>query len=74
MVLEDNDGGVDEKKALLNANRWYFYMNEMGNLIKGGYLVKVVVSDKKKVIWEVVDNHVVEGGIDHDKMVLRGFG
>ena len=25
MVLEDNSGGVDGKKALLHANKWYVY-------------------------------------------------
>ena len=27
MVLEDNDGVVDDKKELLHDNRWDFYMN-----------------------------------------------
>ena len=30
------------------------------NFSKGGYLVEVVGSDSKKVLWEVVDNYVVE--------------
>ena len=28
MVFEDNSGGVDNNKPLLNAKRWYFYVNE----------------------------------------------
>ena len=28
MVFEDNDGGVDDTKALLHANRWDVYVNE----------------------------------------------
>ena len=28
MVFEDNDGGVDNEKVVLHANRWDFYMNE----------------------------------------------
>ena len=39
MVFEDNDGGVDDKKALLHAKMWYVYVNEKENIIKGGYLV-----------------------------------
>ena len=39
MGFEDNDGGVDDNKALLHSKRWNVYMNENENLIKGGYLV-----------------------------------
>ena len=28
VVSEENDGGVDGKKALLYANRWDFYVDE----------------------------------------------
>ena len=28
---------------------------------------------KKKVLWEVVDDHVVEEPSDHKDIVLRGF-
>ena len=28
MVFEDNDGGVDDVKALLHAKRWDLYLNE----------------------------------------------
>ena len=51
MVFEDNDGGVDDKKALLHANRWDVYINEKQKLIKGGYSVEVVGHDGKKVLW-----------------------
>ena len=27
MVFEDNEGGVDDKKALLHAKRWDLYVN-----------------------------------------------
>ena len=30
-------------------------------------------SDKKKVLWEVVDNHVVVEVNDHDEIGLWGF-
>ena len=28
MVSEDNDGGVDDKKELIHAKRWDFYVNK----------------------------------------------
>ena len=48
-------------------------MNEKGKLIKGGYSVEVVTSDGKKVLWGVVDDHVVEDENDHGEIELRGF-
>ena len=51
MVFDDNYGGVDYKKVLLHAKRWDVYVKGNENLIKGAYLVKVVSSDGKKVIW-----------------------
>ena len=41
--------------------------------MKGKYLVEVVGHDKKKVFWEVVDDHVVEEPSDHEDIGLRGF-
>ena len=46
MVFEDNDGGVDNAKTLLHANRWDVCVNENGNLFKAGYLVEIVGHDK----------------------------
>ena len=51
MVFEDNDGGVDDKNALLHAKGWDLYVNEREKLVKGGYLVEFVGHDKRKVIW-----------------------
>ena len=34
--------------------------------------MEVSVSDRKKVIWEVVDNHVVDDGNNHDEIGLQG--
>ena len=48
-------------------------MSEKQNLIKGGYSVEVFSSDRKKFLWEVVDDHVVEEGNEHDEIGLRGF-
>ena len=71
-VFEDNEGGVDEK-ALLHAKRWDLYLNEKEKLVKGKYWVEVVGHDKKKVLWEVVGDHVVEEPCDHEDIGLRGF-
>ena len=35
--------------------------------------MEVAVHDKKKVLWEVVDDHVVEDPTDHEEIGLRGF-
>ena len=51
---------MDETKALLHANKLDVYSSEKEALVKGGYSVEVTEKDKKKVIWEVVDDHVVE--------------
>ena len=58
MVFEDNDGGVYGQKSILHAKRWC------------GYSVEVSGSDGKKVLWEVVDDHVVEEGKEHDDIGL----
>ena len=73
MLFEDNDGGVDDAKALLHAKRWDVYVNEREKLVKGGYLVEVVSHDGKKVIWEVVGNNVVEDQTDHNDIGLLEF-
>ena len=73
MVFEDNDGGVDDANALLHAKRWDVYVNAKEKLVKGGYLVEVVGHKNKKVIFELVDDHVVEEPTDHEEIGLRGF-
>ena len=35
--------------------------------------MKFVVGEKKKVLWEVADNRVVEETTDHEEIVLLGF-
>ena len=42
-------------------------------MVKGGYSVEVADKDGKKVIWEVVDDHVVGEGVEHEELDLRGF-
>ena len=49
------------------------YVNEKENLVKGNYLAEVVSHDKKKVLWGVVDDHVVEEPSEHEDIGLHGF-
>ena len=58
-MFEDNDGGVDDSKELLHDKRWDVHVSEREKLGKCGYLAEVVGDDRKKVLWEVVDDHVV---------------
>ena len=58
-VFEENHGGVDNKRAFLHAKMWDIYVNENKKLIKGGYLVEVVGSDRKKVFGEVINDYFV---------------
>ena len=74
MVFEDNDGGVDDKKSILYDKRWDVYIIQKTALIKDGYYVEVSDYDGKKVIWEVVYDHVVENGKKNDDIGLWGFG
>ena len=71
-VFEDNEGVVDEK-ALLHAKLWGLYLNEKESLLKGKYWVEVVGRDKKKVLWEVVGDHMVEEPSDHKDIRIREF-
>ena len=48
-------------------------MNEKEKLVKGMYLMEFSSHDGKKVLWEVVDDHVVVEPNDHDEIGLRGF-
>ena len=48
-------------------------MNGKENIIECEYMVEVVGSEGKKVLWEVVDNHVIEDPKNNDDMGLRVF-
>ena len=74
MVFKDNDGRVYNEKTVIYTKRWYFCKHEKKALIKGGYSVKVSVSDGKKFLWGVLDNHVGEEGKEYDGIGLRWFG
>ena len=73
LVFENNDGGVGNATAFLHAKRWDIYVNEKEKLVKGGYSVEIVGHDKKKVLWELVDDHAVEEPTAHEEIGLRGF-
>ena len=70
IFFEDNNRGVDGTKALLHAKKWYVYILLTDASVNGGYLVEVSDKYGKKLIWEVVDDHVVEEGVEHEELVL----
>ena len=70
-MSEDSDGGVEDAKTLLHAKRWDIFVNEKENILKGGYLLEVVGHDKKEVLWEVVNDNVVEEATDNENIGLR---
>ena len=51
MVFEDNDGGEDNEKSLLHANRLDIYLNKKKDLMKGVYSVELLGSDGNKFLW-----------------------
>ena len=73
MVFEQNEVGIDNKKALVHANRWDVYMREKMSLSNVGYYVKVSDSDGNNIIFEVVDDHVVQEPNQNDEIELWGF-
>ena len=73
MVFEDNNEGVGGTKAVLYAKRWDVYNLDKEALVNGGYSVEVYYKDRKQVIWEVVNGHVVEKGVEHEEIGLRYF-
>ena len=74
MVFEDNNGGVDGTKVLLHAKKQDVYNSEKEALVKCGYSIEFSEKDRKKVILEVVNDRVVEEGVEHEELYLRGFG
>ena len=68
--FNDNNGGVDDDKSIINAKRWNVDMKDKQSLIKVGYSVSVSNIDEKKVLWEVIEDHVVEEGKENDEIVL----
>ena len=62
--FEEKTGRGDGTKALLHAKKWDVYNSQKEALVKGGYLVEVSEKYENKVIWEVIDDHVVEKGVE----------
>ena len=73
MVSEDNNGGMDGTKSLLHAKKWVVYNSDKEELVKSGYWVEVSDKDWKRLIWEVVNDHVVEEGVENEEIGLQGF-
>ena len=48
--FEDNEGGADDRKALLHAKRRDLYVTRREQLAKVKYSAEVVGHDKKKVL------------------------
>ena len=42
-------------------------------MVNSGYLVEVADKEGKKVVWEVVNDHVVEEGVEHEELGIQGF-
>ena len=71
--FEKNIGEVDRKKDLIHAIRWDDYNLDKQALIKGGCYIEVSDKDGKKLIWYVVNDHVVDEGVEHQELHIRGF-
>ena len=71
--FEENDGVVDDDKALIHAKRWYLYIFNKLSLIKGGYYVEVLGCDRGKVLWEVVDDCFVRYLKEKNDIRLQRF-
>ena len=52
---------MDGKKYILHAKKWDVYMNKKLLLIKGGYNVELLGSNRNNLLWEMVNGNVVEG-------------
>ena len=64
---------MDGIKALLHDMRWDVYNSYNKALVKVGYSVAVADKDRRTVIWVVVDEHVVEEGVEHEYLGLQVF-
>ena len=56
---------MDDNKELLHNKSWDLYVDEKEQLVNGKYLVGFDSHYKKKVLWKVVDDHVVEEPSDN---------
>ena len=74
VIYEENEAGVHYEKYLLHANRLEIYTKENNLMIKGGYYMEVLGSDGKKLVWKVIDGHVVNDPNNNGEIGLQGFG
>ena len=63
MIFDDNNGRVDGTNNLLHAKKWYVCNSQNAALVKVRYWVEVAEKDRNKVIWEVVNDHVMRRGL-----------
>ena len=73
MEFEGNIGGADGVKDRIHAKKWYVYNSEKQYLVNDGYFDEGNDKERKKVIWEAVNDHVVEEGVKHEELGLQGF-
>ena len=64
---------MDGAKDLIHAKKWDVYNSEKEALVNVGCLVEVTDKEGKKVIWEVVNDHVVVDGVEHEELGLQGL-
>ena len=73
MGFEEKYRGVDDQKATKHAKKRDSYMNQKLSLIKGEYYAEVIGYDGKRVLWEVVDHHIIEDPKEKDDIGLWGL-
>ena len=59
---------MDDEKHIIHAISSDIYMNEKQLLIKVEYFTELSGSGEKKVIWVVLENHVVENPNENDEI------
>ena len=70
MGFEDKNGGMDGSKELVHAKKWYVYNSDKQALVNVGYLVEYYDKESNGIIWEAVNDHVVEEGVENEELGL----
>ena len=60
MVFKDIEGGIDDDKYLIHAKIWDIYIRQKISLFQSVYYLEVAGYDGKKVLWEVIYDHIFE--------------
>ena len=71
MIFEVNGVGVDDKKSLLHYKIWDVFMNEKGNLIKGGYSERELTSLVLYFLQAIATGEIFQGSC---LFCYRGLG